>query len=87
LQLVSNDKFTSVQHRVLANHAGPRISIASVFRTHDHSREDMETVIGPIKELISKENPPIFKDTSFKEFLTNRFANGIGASALSPYKL
>jgi len=84
---VSNDKFTSVQHKVLANHAGPRISIASVFRTHDHSPEDMEKVIGPIKELLSKENPTTYKVTSFKEFLTHRFANEIGASALSPYKL
>ncbi|KAL5079060.1 hypothetical protein RYX36_007481, partial [Vicia faba] len=55
--------------------------------THDHSPEYMEKVIGPIKELLSKEVPPIYKDISFKEFLTHRFANGIGVSALSPYKL
>ncbi|WJX85958.1 hypothetical protein P8452_68332 [Trifolium repens] len=33
LQLITNDKFKSVEHRVLANKVGPRISVASFFST------------------------------------------------------
>ncbi|KAK2368855.1 1-aminocyclopropane-1-carboxylate oxidase protein [Trifolium repens] len=87
LQLVSNDKFTSVQHRVLAKHVGPRISVASIFRTNNHSHEGMENVIGPINELLSKESQPIYRNTSFKEYMTHPLANGLGVSSLSPFKL
>ncbi|GMP80658.1 hypothetical protein CsSME_00035678 [Camellia sinensis var. sinensis] len=34
LQLITNDKFKSSNHRVLAKNVGPRISVASFLRTH-----------------------------------------------------
>ncbi|KQK21761.1 DIBOA-glucoside dioxygenase BX6 [Brachypodium distachyon] len=34
LQLMSNDRFKSVEHRVLASAVGPRVSAACFFRTH-----------------------------------------------------
>ncbi|GLT72123.1 hypothetical protein SLA2020_440800 [Shorea laevis] len=34
MQLISNEKFKSVLHRVLAKNVGPRISVAGLFRTH-----------------------------------------------------
>ncbi|KAK7324352.1 hypothetical protein VNO77_27885 [Canavalia gladiata] len=82
LQLLTNDKFISVQHRVLANDRGPRISVASLFRTEDES-----LVYGPIKELLSEENPPVYKDVSLKEYTTYYYAKGIGTSGLSHFKL
>ncbi|KAM0900898.1 hypothetical protein ACQ4PT_020361 [Festuca glaucescens] len=33
LQLMSNDRFKSVEHRVVANRVGPRVSVACFFRT------------------------------------------------------
>ncbi|KAK8703878.1 hypothetical protein V6N13_047521 [Hibiscus sabdariffa] len=53
LQLITNDSLVSVEHRVLANSVGPRVSVASFFVTGFHP--DPRSY-GPIKELLSDMN-------------------------------
>ncbi|KAM6565306.1 hypothetical protein CsatA_024434 [Cannabis sativa] len=84
LQLVSNDMLKSVEHRVVANHDGPRVSVACFFRT------DMESSLkyGPIKELLSEDNPPKYRETTIKEFVAHFNSKGLGTtSALSHFRL
>ncbi|KAL5708442.1 hypothetical protein ACHQM5_019235 [Ranunculus cassubicifolius] len=67
LQIVSNDRFKSVQHRVLANHVGPRVSVACFLNARGDTKP-----FGPIKELVSAETGPIYRDVTMLEYF-NRF--------------
>ncbi|AEC07703.1 unnamed protein product [Arabidopsis thaliana] len=63
LQLISNDKFVSMEHRILANGGEePRISVACFF-VHTFTSPSSR-VYGPIKELLSELNPPKYRDTT-----------------------
>ncbi|GMH19952.1 hypothetical protein Nepgr_021793 [Nepenthes gracilis] len=84
-QLITNDKFKSVKHRVLANDTGPRISVASFFRTQSGDEEDGKHVYGPIKELISEGNPPKYRETTPNEFVARRYAVGLDNDSTLAY--
>nr|GMD88403.1 1-aminocyclopropane-1-carboxylate oxidase homolog 1-like [Ipomoea batatas] len=84
-QLVTNDRFKSSEHRVLANHCGPRISVACFFSTF---LLPLPRLYGPIKELLSDENPPKYRETTVKEYVAHFHAKGLdGTSALLHFKL
>ncbi|XP_061374538.1 1-aminocyclopropane-1-carboxylate oxidase homolog 12-like [Gastrolobium bilobum] len=86
MQLITNDKFISVHHRVLAQKLGPRVSVASFFR--QRLQPETSRLYGPISELLTKENPSVYKEITIQDFLAHFFAKGInGTSTLERFRL
>ncbi|KAK6161349.1 hypothetical protein DH2020_004730 [Rehmannia glutinosa] len=86
LELISNDKLKSVEHGVLVSHLGPRISVAGFFGRDTCGMNSR--VYGPIKEMLSEDNPPKYRAITIREYTSYVLARGIdGTSALQSFKL
>ncbi|XP_060180293.1 1-aminocyclopropane-1-carboxylate oxidase homolog 1-like [Lycium barbarum] len=83
LQILSNDKFVSAEHRVVANKIGPRISVASFFT----GVFEPPKMYGPIKELISEENPPLYKEFLVSDYITKLSSKPPDKSGLDLFRL
>lgn len=75
---MSNDKFKSVEHRVLANHVDPRISLECFFSTQF---DPCTRLYGPIEELLSDGNPPIYREVTLSGFTDYYSAKGLDSES------
>uniref|UniRef100_A0A7N0UEY5 Fe2OG dioxygenase domain-containing protein n=1 Tax=Kalanchoe fedtschenkoi TaxID=63787 RepID=A0A7N0UEY5_KALFE len=87
IQLITNDKFKSVEHKVLAHKAaGPRVSAACFF--NPSSKNKTRKAYEPIKQCLTDENPPIYKGVCYSDYLLYSRSKGLdGTSALPHFKL
>lgn len=85
LQLMSNDIFKSIEHRVLSKDVGPRLSIACFFTLYEDPTSKM---YGPIEELVSEDRPALYRRITLGEFMTHYYSKGLdGRSSLALFKL
>ncbi|MCD7453644.1 Acyl CoA oxidase, partial [Datura stramonium] len=85
LQLMSNDKYISVEHRVIANKNASRMSVACfIGETPWQSSKLYE----PITELLSEDNPPKYRAITANDHTNYVVNRGLdGTSALLRYKI
>ncbi|KAG8370429.1 hypothetical protein BUALT_Bualt14G0115900 [Buddleja alternifolia] len=83
--LITNDKFKSVSHRAITKKTGPRISVATFIKPN---LLDNPRLYGPIKELLTEDEPAIYRETTYKDFETLYFIKcEDGSTKLSHFML
>ncbi|GER24924.1 2-oxoglutarate (2OG) and Fe(II)-dependent oxygenase superfamily protein [Striga asiatica] len=63
IEIISNGKLRSAQHRVVTSKEGSRTSIASFINPSP------DCIIEPAKVLVNESNPPLYQPTTFKDFV------------------
>uniref|UniRef100_A0A804NJE5 Fe2OG dioxygenase domain-containing protein n=1 Tax=Zea mays TaxID=4577 RepID=A0A804NJE5_MAIZE len=83
LQLVTNDRFRSVEHRVPANKSSDtaRVSVASFFNTDVRRSERM---YGPIPD---PSKPPLYRSVRARDFIAKFNTIGLDGRALDHFRL
>ncbi|KAK8482943.1 hypothetical protein V6N13_090415 [Hibiscus sabdariffa] len=67
IQVLSNGRFRSVHHRAVTNKTRKRVSMATFYNP------SKDTIIGPIRDLIDEQHPPLYREYHFSEFLEEFF--------------
>lgn len=81
LQIISNNKYTSVEHRVYANPLHePRVSIAVFFNPSMR-----ENLYGPLAEITSPEEPALYRQFTYTEFISKFFTKELDGKSLIKY--
>eukprot|EP01018_Ginkgo_biloba_P026374 Gb_16443 [translate_table: standard] len=84
IEILSNGRFKSVQHRAVTNSQKTRVSIPC-FLSPLISREEK---IGPIPQLLDDDHPPLYGEISFKDYMLHFIHNSVeGKSTLDLVKL
>ncbi|GKV12527.1 hypothetical protein SLEP1_g23657 [Rubroshorea leprosula] len=83
LQIMSNDEYKSVEHRVLANaFPEPRVSVAVFFNASPGAREEL---YGPFPELVSQEKPAVYRQFTYSDYIRRYFTKELDGKSLTNY--
>lgn len=85
MQIISNDKFKSADHRVLAQ--GDQIRVSAACFLYPRAKNLLKPY-GPIMELMSDRNQPMYKEVLPLEYAIYHQSRAVdGSSTLYHYKL
>ncbi|XP_024524225.1 flavanone 3-dioxygenase 2 [Selaginella moellendorffii] len=75
LQILSNDVYKSVEHRVVVNSERTRVSIASFYGPAEDSH------IAPMAQLVTDDAPACFKESAYGKYLQSFYASKLDGKA------
>lgn len=81
MEILTNGRFKSVLHRVIANKERPRSSIACFVGA------EKTDIIAPLPELINDQNPPIYRETPVSDLYAVFSKDPTGKFALRHFSL
>lgn len=73
MQIISNDKFKSVIHRVFGNVSLTRTSVACFF----HGVATPPKIYGPIEKVITEECPQMFREFTVIDYMMKFQSRGL----------
>lgn len=80
VQIMSNDEYKSVEHRVLDNpHQEARVSIATFFNP---GKRGESVFYGPLPELVSPVKPARYRNFTLAEFMGTFFGKELSSRSL-----
>ncbi|MED6142718.1 hypothetical protein PIB30_000283 [Stylosanthes scabra] len=82
MQLITNDEFKSVEHRVVARRVGPRASAACFINPSATHRNKQ---YGPIEAFTSNQSPPKYRKISLNEYLDYYRSKGLDGNKVLSY--
>lgn len=83
-QIISNEEYKSVEHRVLANSKHEARTSVSIF----FNPSQRENLYGPLPELISTEKPALYRQFTYSDFMRRFFTKELdGKSLINFYRL
>ncbi|EFJ35356.1 hypothetical protein SELMODRAFT_71477, partial [Selaginella moellendorffii] len=67
-QIMTNAKYKSAEHRVRAHFDKSRLSVVAFFGP------GMDTVVGPLPEMVTEENPPLYRECVTRDYITQFYS-------------
>ncbi|CAN1828308.1 1-aminocyclopropane-1-carboxylate oxidase homolog 5 [Linum perenne] len=81
LQIMSNDEYKSVKHRVRANPSSkPRVSVVVFFHT-----SEPHAIAGPFPELISDQKPAVYRQFRISDYMNGFYSKELGGGNLTNF--
>jgi len=82
LQVVSNGRFRSVEHRAVTNMDSARISIPTFWNPGE------DAFIAPAASMVDEQHPAVYRGYNFEEFARAFWSQGLkGKSVLDRFKI